>query len=64
MVNVGEEVSRVTAHLDQQEGLLTASIYTSTEHYFIEPSHRHIHQSHDFHMISYRRSDLKSTFGR
>lgn len=46
------------AHLDGT-GILTASISTSDDHYFIEPSHRHFKQSHDFHMISYRGSDLK-----
>ena len=58
------EGSRITAHLNQEEGVLTASIYTHEEHYFIEPSHRHFKQAHDFHMISYRKSDIKSTFDR
>lgn len=62
----GEVGSKVTAHLNQEEGLLTASIHTPSEHYFIEPAHQHFKQSHDFHMISYRVSDLKqnSTQGR
>lgn len=55
----GEVGSEVSAHLDKKEGVLTASILTSTEHYFVEPSNRHFSQSHDFHMISYRASDLK-----
>ena len=49
----------MSAHYDPSEGVLTASIHTDTDHYFIEPSHRHFHQSHDFHMITYRASDLK-----
>ena len=57
--DAGEPWSRVSAHYDPSVGELTASIRTETEHYFIEPSHRHFNQSHDFHMITYRASDLK-----
>ena len=51
--------SSISAHLDMQAGELTASISSGNEKYFIEPSHRHFRQSHDFRMISYRASDLK-----
>ncbi|XP_064382693.1 ADAM 17-like protease isoform X2 [Halichondria panicea] len=51
--------STVHAHYDRTEGLLSAAILTSMDHYYIEPSHRHFSQSHDFHMISYRGSDIK-----
>ena len=60
----GETGSRVTAHFDPEEGVLAASIVAKGEHYFIEPSRRHIKQSHDFHMISYRASDLKHNITR
>ncbi len=56
---IDEEYSQVSAHLDGKTGILTAAILTKDEHYFIEPSFRHFDESHDFHMISYRRSDLK-----
>ena len=62
--NAGEVTSQVTAHLNHSKGILSASIRTDTEHYFIEPSSRHFNQSHDFHMISYRGSDIKQDVRR
>lgn len=62
--HTGEPQSIVVAHLDHERGLLTAAISTQHDHYYIEPSHRHISKSHDFHMISYRASDLKYNLTR
>ena len=56
--------SSVTAHFDNRTNILTASIATNTEHYYIESSHRHFVGSHDFHMIAYRGSDLKYNLTR
>ena len=60
----GEPNSSVTAHLSHDTGILMASIRTSDGHYYIEPSHRHFPQPHDFHMISYRAADLKYNLTR
>ena len=60
----GDPKSSVTAHLNHDTGILTASIHTVEDHYYIEPSHRHFRQAHDFHMISYRVSDLKFNLTR
>ncbi len=54
-----DPLSMVHAHFDHTEGLLSASIVTHTDHYYIEPSHRHFSGEHEFHMISYRGSDIK-----
>lgn len=60
----GEPNSLVVAHLDHRTGELTASISTQHDHYYIEPSRHHISVSHDFHMISYRASDMKYNLTR
>ena len=62
--NIDEPRSSITAHLDHDSGLLTASISTEHDHYYIEPSHHHLNASHGFHMISYRASDLKYNLTR
>ena len=64
LTHTGEKDSTVAAHVDHRTGVMTASIAVSSERYYIEPSHRHFHESHDFHMITYRASDLKYNLTR
>lgn len=45
------------AHLE--DGILTASVVLPHETYHIEPSWRHIPDSMENHMITYRSSDIK-----
>ncbi|CAI8050029.1 ADAM 17-like protease [Geodia barretti] len=52
---LGSPDSHVIAHLQPQSGLLTASLHTPTEVYYVEPLSRHLPESHDSHMISYKR---------
>jgi disintegrin and metalloproteinase domain-containing protein 17 len=54
----GEYGSHVIAHVTD-EGVVTAIIRTPQESYYIEPSHPHIKESHDYHMITYKNSDVK-----
>lgn len=54
--------SRVVVHFDY-DGLITGNIELNGEIYFIEPSWRHISEPHDFHMITYKKSDLLYNFG-
>ena len=60
-VIAGSPDSHVIAHLQPTSGLLTASVHTPTEVYYIEPLSRLLpgQQSHDSHMISYKHSHLK-----
>ena len=55
----GSPDSHVIAHLQPRSGLLTASLHTPTEVYYVEPLSRHLPESHDSHMISYKHSHLK-----
>ena len=60
---VDEPHSRVLLHV--KDNLVTGSIQVSDqEKYFIEPSGKHIKESHDFHMIAYKLSDVKFNFTR
>ncbi|XP_065843708.1 ADAM 17-like protease [Oscarella lobularis] len=61
---IGEEEdgSSVSAHIDSEQ-LVTATILSHDDAYYIEPSHRHIAEPHDFHMIAYRRSDVVHNYG-
>jgi disintegrin and metalloproteinase domain-containing protein 17 len=56
---LGSPDSHVIAHLQPRSGLLTASLHTPTEVYYVEPLSRHLPESHDSHMISYKHSHLK-----
>ena len=49
--------SRVLLHI--RDNIITGTIQVNNEKYFIEPSHRHIKEPHDFHMIVYKQSDVK-----
>ena len=60
---IDEPESRVLLHL--KDNIITGSITTvEGERYFVEPSHRHIKEPHDFHMISYNLADVKYNFTR
>ena len=48
----------MVAHISE-EGVLSASIKTSSEIYHIEPSENYIRTPHSFRMIAYRGSDVK-----
>ena len=55
--------SRVLVHI--KDGIVTGSIQTSDrEKLFIEPSHRHVKEPHDFHMIAYKLSHVKFNFSK
>ena len=54
---IGDRNSIVTAHISKS-GVLSATISTSTETYFVEPSNRYLSYAHAFHMIVYRASDI------
>ncbi|XP_019849541.1 PREDICTED: ADAM 17-like protease [Amphimedon queenslandica] len=54
----GAEFSDVTAHMTE-DGIMTAIIVLDIETYYVEPSSRHIKESHDYHMITYKASDIK-----
>lgn len=56
---LGIENTWVFAHLHPTTGVLTAAIHTEDDVYYVEPSFRHFHESHDFHMITYKHSHLK-----
>ena len=54
------DTTTVTGHIHPHTRLLTASIHTADEVYYVEPSYRHfVDKSHDFHMIIYKQSHLK-----
>jgi len=56
-----EPDSRVLVHI--KDNIVSGSIQTAEgEKYFIEPSSRHIKEPHDFHMITYKLSDVKFNF--
>jgi len=56
-----EPDSRVLIHI--KDNIVTGTIQTAdNEKYFIEPSHRHVKEPHDFHMIAYKLSDVKFNF--
>lgn len=55
----GIEDTWVSAHLHPTTGILTAAIHTPDDVYYVEPSFRHFHRSHDFHMITYKQSHVK-----
>ena len=59
MFVTGSPDSHVTAQLHPKSGVLTASIHTTQEVYYVEPLSRHFPESHDNHMISYKHSHLK-----
>lgn len=54
----GEPSSHASVHVEH--GIITASIATKDDTYIIEPAWRHISESGNQHMISYRHSDVKS----
>ncbi|KAJ7337748.1 Disintegrin and metalloproteinase domain-containing protein 17 [Desmophyllum pertusum] len=54
----GDPSSHASVYVDH--GVITASIATKNDTYFIEPAWRHIGQSSNQQMISYRHSDVKS----
>lgn len=55
---IDEPGSQVLLHI--KDNVATGTIQTAgREKYFIEPSHRHIKEPHDFHMIAYKLSDVK-----
>eukprot|EP00118_Oscarella_pearsei_P006568 m.29898 g.29898 ORF g.29898 m.29898 type:complete len:774 (+) comp31251_c0_seq2:75-2396(+) len=58
----GDDGSTVAAHIDS-DGIVTATIFTQNEVFYIEPSHRHISEPHNFHMIAYRKSDVIRNYG-
>ena len=58
---VDDPNSRVLVHI--KDGVVTGTIQTSDlEKFFIEPSHRHVKEPHDFHMIVYKLSHVKFNF--
>ncbi|XP_062521082.1 ADAM 17-like protease [Corticium candelabrum] len=59
----GESESHVAAHVDN-EGIITATISLPHDTYVIEPSWRHVPVPHSYHMIAYRRSDIKLQLGK
>ena len=55
---LNDPLSRVVVHIS--DNVITGTIFTGDgETYFIEPSHRHVKEEHNFHMISYKLSDVK-----
>ena len=55
----GEDDSRVIGHFHPDTSVLTATIRSGKDYFYIEPSYRHINESHDFHMIAYHQSHVK-----
>ena len=55
---MNEPGSRVLIHL--KESVVTGTILTAEgEKHYIEPSHRHVKEPHNFHMITYKHTDVK-----
>lgn len=55
----GSPDSHVTAQLHPLSGILTATVHSREEVYYIEPLSQHFGGSHDSHMITYKHSHLK-----
>ena len=53
----------MTAHISEN-GIMTASVVTSSETYHFEPSENFIKKPHPRHMIAYRASDVKRNINK